>query len=73
LDWRVGQLSTSAQKASPIDDDGRARANGDRRVARDSRRVDRGMFTNMEDHALLDAAKHLVVEEHLAPRRCCAR
>ena len=24
------------------------------------------MFTNMEDRALLDAAKHLVVEEHLA-------
>jgi hypothetical protein len=25
-----------------------------------------GMFASMEDHALLDAAKHLVIEEHLA-------
>ena len=25
-----------------------------------------GMFTSMEDRALLDAAKHLVIEEHLA-------
>ena len=24
------------------------------------------MFTSMEDRALLDAAKHLVIEEHLA-------
>lgn len=37
-----GKLSTSAQKASSVDDDGRARANGDRTAARGTQQGDRG-------------------------------
>ena len=36
------------------------------RVLQVSMATNANMFTGMEDRALLDAAKHLVIEEHLA-------